>query len=356
VAWYDVSDLSTLFTTSTGTTQVAANDDPVGFVGDKSQGFVLGAELVTNGDFSNGTTGWVGRSSASISVVDGALLIDDPTGSGFAEQVLTTVANTWYKITGEFVSATAVANATVWAGATSLGNNFLSQTLGNGFTGSFSFYFYATTTTTYLNIGYGSSISDQTVSIDNISTKPIPGNHLTQSTATARPLYKTDGTRHWLEFDGADDLLRFDAGSGNEIAQPINHAIAFQFRELKSQNAFNGVDADVSDFVQYLTMSTSIFVNNAGADAALAARDTEKHVHSVEFNGAGSKGYLDGALESSANMGTNAWRGSTVAANRISTAFGAVDVYQYVILSGLLSDGDRAKLDAFLAGKIGVTL
>ena len=62
-AWYDPSDLSTLFTTSAGTTPVAMPGQgsavSVGLMLDKSQGLVLGSELVTNGDFSNGTTGWI---------------------------------------------------------------------------------------------------------------------------------------------------------------------------------------------------------------------------------------------------------------------------------------------------------
>ena len=33
------------------------------------------------------------------------------------------------------------------------------------------------------------------------------GYHLTQATASKRPLYKTDGTLHWLESDGVDDEL-----------------------------------------------------------------------------------------------------------------------------------------------------
>jgi hypothetical protein len=33
------------------------------------------------------------------------------------------------------------------------------------------------------------------------------GNHAFQATAASRPLYKTDGTYHWLEFDGVDDSL-----------------------------------------------------------------------------------------------------------------------------------------------------
>lgn len=33
------------------------------------------------------------------------------------------------------------------------------------------------------------------------------GNHATQTVSTARPVYKTDGVLHWLEFDGVDDTL-----------------------------------------------------------------------------------------------------------------------------------------------------
>ena len=32
-------------------------------------------------------------------------------------------------------------------------------------------------------------------------------NNASQATATARPIYRTDGTYHWLQFDGVDDVL-----------------------------------------------------------------------------------------------------------------------------------------------------
>ena len=50
-AWYDPSDLTTLYQTSTGTTPVTADGQPVGLVLDKSRGLELGDELVTNGTF-----------------------------------------------------------------------------------------------------------------------------------------------------------------------------------------------------------------------------------------------------------------------------------------------------------------
>lgn len=42
--------------------------------------------------------------------------------------------------------------------------------------------------------------------------------HLLQSTAAARPVYRTSGGLHWLEFDGVDDRLRVTWSS---TAQPI---------------------------------------------------------------------------------------------------------------------------------------
>ena len=53
-AWYDPSDLSTMFQDSTGTTFVTADGQPVGLILDKSKGLALGAERLVNGEFSGG--------------------------------------------------------------------------------------------------------------------------------------------------------------------------------------------------------------------------------------------------------------------------------------------------------------
>lgn len=39
------------------------------------------------------------------------------------------------------------------------------------------------------------------------------GNHATQSVAASRPVYRTDGTLHWLAFDGGDDVLSIPTAS-----------------------------------------------------------------------------------------------------------------------------------------------
>lgn len=43
--------------------------------------------------------------------------------------------------------------------------------------------------------------------VGKILDKSGHGNHASQATAAARPLYKTDGTYHWLQFDGVDDYI-----------------------------------------------------------------------------------------------------------------------------------------------------
>ena len=58
-AWFDPSDMSTLYQDAAGTTPVTAVEQPVGLILDKSQGLMLGPELVTNGTFDSGISGWV---------------------------------------------------------------------------------------------------------------------------------------------------------------------------------------------------------------------------------------------------------------------------------------------------------
>lgn len=206
-AWFDPSDLSTMFQDSAGTLPVTADGQPVGLILDKSNGLAFGPELATNGDFSNGTTGWVPNTGVSLSNVSNQL-VQTSTSIGWLSSFLhvtgVTPGNT-YKISIDVVGGSVSSSRYINVGTNGGGYNiFQTPILSNG-----TLVCYATATLNYFDIGtecFFNNIGD-TVILDNVSVKLISGNHASQATAASRPLYKTDGTYHWLQFDGVDDSL-----------------------------------------------------------------------------------------------------------------------------------------------------
>ena len=196
-AWYDPSDLTTLFQDSAGTTPMSAvgtvADQPVGLMLDKSKGLALGAELVTNGDFSNGTTGWTAVGAATWSIVNEKIqgvVTGSPSISGGRYQDVSVVAGQSYKISidVEIVSITAGrADVICFDGAafTPVLLNITKTTVGayqiTGMarpSGSvLRFYF----------VVAGDSLTTTTATFDNISVKQIAGNHAFQGDSTSTP-------------------------------------------------------------------------------------------------------------------------------------------------------------------------
>lgn len=201
-AWFDPSDLSTMFQDSTGTTPVTADGQPVGLILDKSKGLVLGAEKVTNGTFDTTTTGWTSGSS-TISIDTSRLKIIVAGTYGWAYQGIPTVIGRTYKLSWSFTNVDATAGY-IWVDPSAGLNaaNFDSGALTNG---NGSGYFVATATTTYVK----PLIAGDTKSafFDNMSVKEIAGNHASQATAAARPLYKTSGLAKYNDYDVVDDVL-----------------------------------------------------------------------------------------------------------------------------------------------------
>jgi hypothetical protein len=185
--WYDPSDYSTLFQDSAGTTPVTAVEQPVGLMLDKSQGLVLGSELVTNGDFSNGTTNWT-ASSSSIANVSGELQVTNSGAVfGLGYQAIAVTPNKWHKISITFRAGTASivyaqVKESVPSGASVFNQNTASKT-NVTITG----YFYATLSTYYVSC-VNNNESNATGFFDNISVKELPGNHAFQATSASRPV------------------------------------------------------------------------------------------------------------------------------------------------------------------------
>jgi len=187
-AWYDPSDLSTMFQDSAGTTPVTADGQPVGLILDKSQGLALGPELIVNGDFASGA-GW-DLSGGSI-VAQQCVFNAAPSGA-YAYQYS---SNTPMVFRGRFDAS----NYTQGGFRLFAGGSGVSRSSN----GSFSEVLSGNMSVAGINI----NSPPCSVTVDNVSLRQILGNHASQATAAARPLYKVTGLCKWNDFDAVDDVL-----------------------------------------------------------------------------------------------------------------------------------------------------
>lgn len=215
--WYDPSDLTTLFQDNAGTTPVTTPGQTVGLMLDKSQGLVLGSELVSNGN--NETVLYSGAGAVAGTIARGSA-----PGGGFAAvftcniglfsyQALyqTVAANTPIKISVRVYVPTGSLNAIQlfdandgsWSTATiSTKDSWVTITAIRP----------AKATAWVLGIGQTATqaLAGQVFYVDDLSVKSLAGNHATQATSTQRPTYGINpitGTRNLLtyteQFDNA---------------------------------------------------------------------------------------------------------------------------------------------------------
>lgn len=230
--WYDPSDLTTLYQDAAGTTPVTAVEQPVGLVLDKSKGLTLGAELVTNGDFSS-SAGWTLQSG--VSITGGELVFTS--SSGGAERTDTFTNNATHKVT--------IVVASYTAGDIQIAINsgtFMEFDI-NG-PGTYTRYIRAGSTTSKLLI-YAAGGSS-TWSITSISVRELPGNHLSQSTSTARPVLsaRVNALTYSENFSNAAWFK-----SGATATSTVLTASAGAGRHQVRQGIFSGPNAKVS--IQY---------------------------------------------------------------------------------------------------------
>ena len=332
-AWYDPSDLTTLYQDAAGTTPVTGTGQPVGLMLDKSKGLTLGSEVVTNGTFDTDSnwdkgTHWT-ISGGVASSVNGSLRN--------LSQVCLTVGKT-YKVS--------------WDQTTSSGN--IMVYVGLGFTtpaitgtGTKTAICKATTNTTL----YFQAQNGFTGTIDNISVRELPGNHATQSTSTARPTLQTSGGLYYLDFDGVDDYMSLPSIT---TSQPFGLFVAAENQTLAIAGVISG---GISGYlgVRYTTDAywgtfdgaQRLFAITSVGSPDIVALTQDSGISYPRINGVDSSSYA-------ANLTSQTW----VIFGAFTSGSAQFDgrVYGSVIIEKSLSPAEVQSTESYLATKSGVTL
>ena len=183
--WYDDSLTSSMYQDSAGTV-AAVLESPVGLQLDLSRGGLLGAELLTNGDFSNGTTGWTIGTDGTAVVTLGIVRLTNVISRMTISQTLTTVVGQQYKIDFGLISNGNGGDPRVrFTSTNSYGGTLVAQVTSASSDGLL--FFTATTSTTYIWLAVNNATAGLYVDFGGVSIKSDSSNPRLQATSANRP-------------------------------------------------------------------------------------------------------------------------------------------------------------------------
>lgn len=252
-AWYDPSDMRTMFQDVYGTIPVTGLNQRVGLILDKSKGLLLGPEQIKNNSFEEGTTKWNGGSLTTPipisnygNITAGKFNIDFTAPSSIEYKLIYQTREfilepfQWYKLEyklGNYEQGNIRIIITEPSAAGDAQRIFSRSRVPESLSSNsiYTEYFfvpsrYPVTETLYNTVeivGVTSGIGKCKYSIEYISIKKIPGNHLiadlTFKTNDCRPILK--GTPNYLEF--SDSLMKTLGFIMRETSPTVNRFATF---------------------------------------------------------------------------------------------------------------------------------
>ena len=173
-------------------------------------------------------------------------------------------------------------------------------------------------------------------------------NHASQSTPAAKPTYRTDGTLHWLEFDGVDD--RFDLN--------IPLVNKYLLSVAAASTTTNPVSALFSSALAgYLgtRANGTMWGTYVGVERLFGAVSGTPQIVSISNNANNSSPYVDGIAGDPYSDGQDQ---QYKYLGHFSGTTGSVSPFMGRFYGAILvsEPGNRENVEKYLAAKAGVTL
>ena len=329
----------------------------MGLMLDKSQGLVLGPELVSNpGPGFTTSTGWTAQTDGVVTVSSGNLTLTT-TATSYATIPITTVIGRSYLLSTNIVSAFSGGGFYGVRKSDDLPVNVNVVTAKSNSIGAGQCVFTATATTSYIvlqNNGAGQ------ITVSFVTVKELPGNHALQATSASRPVLKIDGNnKFYLGFDGVNDFLgaayvqsayplTLTAGINNDSIATASGAFVSVAQsdsvyKVTRDNSVGTTDAQNRN----ATTITVAAIAQAGNKFVLSQFETSLITHQVN------------SLTATTIANTNAFGTSAnifLGKARPTNLFSSAQVYSIVITNSVLSAAQITSLRSWMGEKMGVTL
>ena len=181
-------------------------------------------------------------------------------------------------------------------------------------------------------------------------------NHATQSVSGSRPVYRTDGVLHWLEFGGVNSYIDVDITA----SQPISLTLSALFANTGTTVVYSTTDSTGSVRFDLLT------VNDASPDYRIYSGDPvvangfstpgEEATLSNLHNSGSSYIRKDGSLVSSGNSGTMGLSGFRLGSSFNTSSYFNGRVYGIYLRQAIPSESELTKIESYFSSLRGATL
>ena len=221
-------------------------------------------------------------------------------------------------------------------------------------------------TTLYQDVAMTVPVTATGQSVAAMRDKSGHGYHLTQATASKRPLYKTDGTLHWLESDGVDDELTIASRFGLAANPDLSVIAGMRWIGTKAQARVFGIGSGTGSLNgscgtdgwawRFDAGYASFGTNTVNTDVvATWMRQNATNFGASQFWRNGVQRSLDTSSNASGLPSNTTAVFSMFQGGTSSTTFANIRLYGLVL--GNFFDRTRAaQVEAWMARKSGVTL